>query len=150
MNLNLEDLNIIDFFHGNTIELQAVQRLLGTHFDKEQFKDLKLVQNEPNFWVWHPLTSSSKIVKVVYSRLNKSMDLEDSWIGWKTLWRLKVAPTVKLFMWKMLHGKIPSFAFLYKLNIGPSLPCLLCGLTLEATEHVFWNCNKLNTNLESS
>ena len=70
---------------------------------------------------------SNKIVRVVYNHLNKSLDAEDTWSGWKALWNLRVMPKVKFFIWKVMQGKLPTFNFLYSINDGQ-----LCGVYFVA------------------
>ena len=96
----------------------------------------------PNLWIWKPILNESKIVRVVYNHLNRSIDLEDNWNRWKVLWKLEVAPWVKLFFWGLLHDKLPAIAYSSRLNIGPSLPCAFCGLALETDEDFLWDRSK--------
>lgn len=37
----------------------------------------------------------------------------------------------------------PTFAYLYKLNIGPARNCCFYDLDLETDEHVLWMCLKI-------
>ena len=93
-------------------------------------------EDEDNFQVWHPNTSNNKIARVVYGYLNKSQNPNDTWPCWRVQWKLKAIPRVKLFLWKVLYSKLPTFDFLYGINSGPPLPCVFCGLCLETTKHV--------------
>lgn len=42
----------------------------------------------------------------------------------------------------MLHGKIKTFDYLYRLNLGPLDNCVLCGLAPETEDHIFRQCPK--------
>lgn len=66
-------------------------------------------------------------------------------MGWLvyTLENLHTIPRVKHFPWRMLHGMTPTFAYLYKLNIGPARNCCFYDLDLETDEHVLWTCLKI-------
>ena len=43
-------------------------------------------------------------------------------------------------MWRLLHGRTPTFNFFYNLNLDPHLMCPLCGIHEENTEHIIWEC----------
>lgn len=64
----------------------------------------------------------------------------DFWDGWYMIWRLYVNPHVKVFMWRLFHGRTPTFSFLYKLNIWPQMMCPFCDLLEEIDEHIIWEC----------
>lgn len=51
-------------------------------------------------------------------------------------------PRVKIFIWKLTHGKIPTGAC-HHLNIGLVSCCPLCGLLEETYDHLLWNCYKV-------
>lgn len=61
------------------------------------------------------------------------------------MWRLRVIPRIKVFIWKLAHGKPPTGAYLYDLNIGPYSPCYFCELDTETANHVIWTCSKVNS-----
>lgn len=46
-------------------------------------------------------------------------------------------PRMKVHVWKLAHGKFPTNAYLYNLNIGPNNHFPLCGLEPETAEHLF-------------
>lgn len=102
------------------------------------------INNESNnYWVWEPSASTYSIASAVYLWLNSDQQGEvDCWGGWHYLWKLRAIPKVKVFVWRMLHGRTPTFAFLHKLNIGPERECVFCELEPETDEHVLWNCCK--------
>lgn len=53
-----------------------------------------------------------------------------------------MAPRVKTVLWKLFHGKLPTFNNLYDLNIGPTLPRNFCKLQTETAQHLLWGCYK--------
>ena len=83
------------------------------------------------------------VARVVHRHINKSSDLNDSLYGWTVISKLKVAPKVKLFHWKMVHGIIPLFTFLHGPNSGHPFPCLFYGLNVETTKYIIWKCSKV-------
>lgn len=65
----------------------------------------------------------------------------DNLIGCNLIWKLMVAPRVKTFVWLLLQGKVKTTEFIHSLNIGPTLPCSFCRLTIEIAEHLFHLCH---------
>ena len=85
--------------------------------------------------VW-PLTASGIFsVKSLYSRL----------IGGTTsarfscVWKSKVPPKIKIFLWQAFRGRLPSADQIKKRNGPGSEFCNLCG-ALENSNHIFFNC----------
>lgn len=63
----------------------------------------------------------------------------------KKLWTLKTVPRVKHFIWLIFKCRLPITNHLYRLNLGPGLPCSLCGLNKETIDHLFITCPKIQT-----
>ncbi|XP_039123400.1 uncharacterized protein LOC120260021 [Dioscorea cayenensis subsp. rotundata] len=61
-----------------------------------------------------------------------------SWAGWNHIWKFMVIPRVKVFLWKVAHGKLPNGAYLYNLNLRPVSICHFCRLHSETIEHLLW------------
>ncbi|CAL9003043.1 unnamed protein product, partial [Prunus brigantina] len=59
---------------------------------------------------------------------------------WKSIWECKTLPKIKLFMWRAIHGIIPTFASLFKKKLCPSPLCPLCLVFPESVEHVIFLC----------
>lgn len=79
----------------------------------------------------------------MYAIISRGSNPDSSRIGWSTIWKLRVMPKVKIFIWKLAQGKIPTSAFLYHVNIGPVNYYPLCGLWEETSDHLLWNCCKV-------
>lgn len=131
-----------NFIDGQHVNLEAMEQLLGQEMDRNRIIKFRAEELETKHWVWLPECYASKIVQVVYNHLNQKDRLNHNWTSWQLLWKLRVAPRVKLFLWKMLSGKLPTYAYLYSLNKGPHLECPFYNLTLETTEHIIWDCPK--------
>ncbi len=57
------------------------------------------------------------------------------------LWRIRIPPKVKLFLWLAARNRIMTADTLSKCGwIGPSM-CCLCGLASENLEHLFFLCS---------
>jgi hypothetical protein len=58
----------------------------------------------------------------------------------KEVWRTRVPPKIKVFLWQLIRGRLPSGEQLAKRH-GPSNGnCELCG-ELEDCNHIFFNCH---------
>lgn len=65
------------------------------------------------------------------------------WKGWHSIWKLGVMPRIKIFVWKLSHGKLITGVYLYHLNLDPHTLCPFCSFMDETQDHVIWNCSKL-------
>ena len=68
----------------------------------------------------------------------------DTIITWKEAYLLpfKVTKSTYLieFQFKLLHKKLPTNSFLYKINIKDTENCSFCKTQKEEIIHLFWNC----------
>lgn len=93
--------------------------------------------------MWTAGGAKSSLVGMIYDWLNRpQFEQFGDWGGWKILWKLMTIPRVKVFLWRLLHGRTPTFAYLHKLNIGPDRECVFCGLERDTDEHFVWGCHK--------
>lgn len=90
-----------------------------------------------------PNGTKSSLASSIYNWLSVSQQGQDNcWDGWKILWKLMTIPKVKVFLWRMLHRRTPTFAYLHMLTIGPDRECSFCGLEHEIDEHLLWRFQK--------
>ncbi|KAG6721291.1 hypothetical protein I3842_03G106200 [Carya illinoinensis] len=59
---------------------------------------------------------------------------------WKKIWQLKVAPAVKIFIWKVCNEAIPTLANLKKRRVVEDSSCIVCKSEPETSSHVLWGC----------
>ncbi|KAF4363323.1 hypothetical protein F8388_019906 [Cannabis sativa] len=60
---------------------------------------------------------------------------------WKTLWKTKVPPKFKHFVWKAYHSWLPTNSNLAKRGVKVDSNCTRCGSgQLEDVGHVLWGC----------
>jgi hypothetical protein len=58
----------------------------------------------------------------------------------KEVWRTRVPPKIKIFLWQLIRGKLPSCEQVAK-RMGPSDGhCALCG-EIEDCNHIFFTCH---------
>lgn len=89
---------------------------------------------------------------MVYHHLNQSMQVQNYWDGRRNLWRLKVAPRAKHFLWILSHNGVKTYDHLFRLNLGLQASCVFCSLEFEMVEHLMFSCSKTQiilTNIEA-
>ncbi|KAL5759496.1 hypothetical protein ACOSQ2_018334 [Xanthoceras sorbifolium] len=62
---------------------------------------------------------------------------------WRFVWQLDIPPKVRLFLWCVCHGWIPSAGNLARRHIASSAVCMLCKTGWESTFHALWGCCSL-------
>ena len=64
---------------------------------------------------------------------------------WKVLWRVKVPPKVRHFLWSTIHNAIASMAMLFRRRLSPSPICPICLCQEETIEHLLLLCPWVET-----
>ena len=59
---------------------------------------------------------------------------------WKALWKVKVQPKVKNFIWRGCNGILPTHTSLFDKCISSLYSCFLCHEEAETTFHLLWDC----------
>ncbi|KAL6506664.1 hypothetical protein OROHE_022496 [Orobanche hederae] len=59
---------------------------------------------------------------------------------WKKLWRLKIPPKVKNFLWRAAHNCLPTKEKLLQKGISAGGNCGLCDDSYETSWHIFVDC----------
>lgn len=59
---------------------------------------------------------------------------------WKWEWKLHTPSKLRCFMWKTLHGALPTMVALFHRSSSASPTCLLCHNHEESVEHIFLLC----------
>ncbi|XP_040367272.1 uncharacterized protein LOC112177447 [Rosa chinensis] len=63
---------------------------------------------------------------------------------WTKIWYATVPPKVKIFIWRLLHGAIPTRSALSQRKVQlHDLNCVLCQSSIETVKHVFKDCDAL-------
>lgn len=60
--------------------------------------------------------------------------------AWKDVLKLKVAPKVRVFWWRVLHGFLPARQVLWRKHIEPIACCEVCGAQEESIMHTLVGC----------
>ncbi|KAJ0975854.1 hypothetical protein J5N97_017819 [Dioscorea zingiberensis] len=135
------------------IQLHVVDFLTHEHWDhdklSETFPDWLVdhitslpinYEEEQTEWKWMHNTKGKSLTAAIYDEF-RLKDQSNLWPGWPKLWRLNVVPKIAIFLWKYLHGRLPTNSFLYHIGVGPDTPCPLCNLGPETNSHLFQECS---------
>ncbi|XP_039135720.1 uncharacterized protein LOC120273142 [Dioscorea cayenensis subsp. rotundata] len=141
INMNvIDDLAVNSFISENTFNSNACSELFGGSLSRVVLNETNFDIHASNDWVWRPISSKATTVAVVYDFVNSGRTSQLVWNGWQIIWKLKVVPRVKVFLWKLAHGKLPTGNYLFNLNIGPVSLCHFCNIHPENSTHLFWEC----------
>ncbi|KAK0591707.1 hypothetical protein LWI29_006682 [Acer saccharum] len=69
-----------------------------------------------------------------------SSGLDESISWWKALWRLKIPPKIKVFLWRASNHWLPTSAYLAKRGIPLSKLCPRYRRCPESMVHALWGC----------
>uniref|UniRef100_A0A2N9IDR3 Reverse transcriptase domain-containing protein n=1 Tax=Fagus sylvatica TaxID=28930 RepID=A0A2N9IDR3_FAGSY len=118
-----------NFFDDNTI--RAIQEIHLSQIPQQ------------NKMCWAPSSSGKFTAKSAYW-LDQKPRFENNGpltsVEWKSLWKLKIHDRLKLMLWKMAWGMLPTMAALnvrFRVN---STQCQLCNSGVETLEHLFIEC----------
>ena len=56
------------------------------------------------------------------------------------LWKARLPPKIKIFMWQAFRGQLPSSDQLHKRNDSIAVECALCN-EQESSSHIFFQCH---------
>ena len=124
MSLDLEGVHVADRMSDFSWDFNKISMVFGSNSNSPIIERGKLELALGNSWVWFPISNNKKISSTIYNFYNSWNSLEESWEGWKFIWKLYVAPRAKFFTWLLMHGRIKAYDFFYSLNIGQ--PLLVC------------------------
>ena len=127
-------------------------RVLAEFFNEEQVKAIKTIPlsgtNQEDRMIWRGMTSGIFSVKSTYHLAKEmkkrikagcSRELYNSEV-WKLLWNLKVPNTEKQFIWRACNDILPIRENLHRRKIIRDPMCPICGLEVETTLHILWEC----------
>lgn len=104
--------------------------------------------SQPDRLVWRETKNEIFSVRSAYY-LAKSMaergretcsDGEQMATLWKSLWKVRGPPVVKLFLWKACKNILATKENLYRHRIVSDPLCPICGLETETVGHILWRC----------
>lgn len=137
-----DNFNFVDLICGSSWNIDNLHLLFGPYLNDIIYCHSQLQFEHCNRWVWYPKSRGIKLSAMIYSHFNQTRSMDEYWQGWSKVWKLRVAPRVKHFLWLMFHDAVITQEYLYRLNLGPQTLCCLCNLHAETIEHLFHSCVK--------
>lgn len=124
------DFNSIDYYDllvENHLNMQALTNIFGEHLFMSALNLSIIDTHGGNHWVWHPNNKGHKLSTKVYTHFNqKNACFSNHWVGLNLIWKMRVTPRTKHFIWLMLHRKISTYDYLHYLGFGSEYS--LCSL----------------------
>lgn len=145
MDISYELFQISDILSGNSWNITLLHFIFGDNMNFDYLTLGHVSINHVNSWVWHPKSRRNNLSYMVYSYLCQNAGPLVSWDGWDNLWRLKISPIAKHFIWLPFHNGIQTHEYLYRLNLGPRTLCGFWNLAYETNEYLFHHCPKSQT-----
>ncbi|XP_039131287.1 uncharacterized protein LOC120267678 [Dioscorea cayenensis subsp. rotundata] len=140
MDMDLVHLSISNLTLNDQWDFFSLNALFGLASEDLHPRLPNIDYNSDSHWVWDPKSNCSRIASAVYHHLNRLSSSSDGWIGWHLIWLIPIAPRLKNFIWMCFKGRLPTYAFLSNMGIGPDNPCVLCNLHRETIDHLFYHC----------
>ncbi|CAH9070740.1 unnamed protein product [Cuscuta epithymum] len=88
---------------------------------------------------WSEDAKGQYIVRSCYRKLVGNVQPR-GWVGWTAVWRFRVPPKVKVFIWQLVSGILPMAEFLKRRHIPITGSCPICSRGEESTNHLFLEC----------
>lgn len=60
---------------------------------------------------------------------------------WRKIWRLGIPGVVCTFLWRLCTNSLPTKVNLLKKNIVQDCLCPMCGIMVESSGHIIWDCD---------
>ncbi|XP_040999571.1 uncharacterized protein LOC121245775 [Juglans microcarpa x Juglans regia] len=60
---------------------------------------------------------------------------------WRSIWKLKVPPATKMFIWRACSEVLPTIANLKRRKVVNDSICLICKREHETSGHALWGCS---------
>ncbi|KAJ0986340.1 hypothetical protein J5N97_004696 [Dioscorea zingiberensis] len=131
-NLSIENLRTNSQWNWDYVNIMFHPYMVDLIFEKQVDEDHNKVK-----WKWKNKTEGKSLTAAVYDEY-RFKDLAIPWNGWKKIWKLRVIPKIKLFLWKFFHGRLPTIHYLSSIGIGLTDLCPLCKLFPETANHLFF------------
>ncbi|XP_073009092.1 uncharacterized protein [Typha latifolia] len=133
-----ENLRVVDITKGRQWTTARLTREAGVELAYKIATFPMGAATSEDRWIWWPHPRGTPTVKAIYYSLLPQSD--HHWEGWRNLWRLPVAPRIRVFCWKLLWGRLPTSAYLHYIHVGAEERCAMCGLFPEMIDHLMFTC----------
>lgn len=97
------------------------------------------LSTESDVLIWNPAHGPFSVSKA-YTLMFSEMPLSTGNTFWHTIWSLKALPKIKLFLWKVAWGILPTNLILSQRINSISSSCTRCSASSESVHHILWEC----------
>uniref|UniRef100_A0A803NYG4 Reverse transcriptase domain-containing protein n=1 Tax=Cannabis sativa TaxID=3483 RepID=A0A803NYG4_CANSA len=95
-------------------------------------------------WSWSEESNGTFSVKSAYFLMQKTKNQHvgaDNSGFWRSLWKLKIPPKVKNFMWRLVSNTLPTCLQLITKHVDISSNCPVCKCHPESASHAIISCS---------
>ncbi|WOL13501.1 hypothetical protein Cni_G22271 [Canna indica] len=114
IDVDLNACNVSDLISSNAWDDNS--RMLLFHPNLwESIKKLGLPPSpDDDTWAWAVEVDGSVTTSSAYSFLrSRSLNDHSPSVSWSALWKFKLPPKILTFLWKLLHNRLPTRAYLH-------------------------------------
>ncbi|VFQ89687.1 unnamed protein product [Cuscuta campestris] len=123
----------------NTWNLDMLQHWFSEE-DRARILQVPISPTLTDQWYWALDPSGDYSVKSAYRKLIGEASDTSSFNHWCRLWKLKVAPKIKVCFWRALRDILPVACSLERKGLELDTLCRSCGTAEESVTHVFVAC----------
>ncbi|XP_019150129.1 PREDICTED: uncharacterized protein LOC109146933 [Ipomoea nil] len=128
--------DLVDDVTG-TWNTNLIQQIFNAR-DASLINKLPLNDTYDDLWYWEGDITGNYSVRSGYRRLGDVL-APNSYV-WSSIWKLKIPPNRKNFMWRALSNILPTLDNLIKKRVELVNVCPACGLVEENVMHVLCSC----------
>uniref|UniRef100_A0A2N9IE72 Reverse transcriptase zinc-binding domain-containing protein n=1 Tax=Fagus sylvatica TaxID=28930 RepID=A0A2N9IE72_FAGSY len=119
--------------------------------DVEAILQIPLSKRRPNdMMIWAVTMKGNFTVKSAYQLLRSQQSQHEPTMSstsvqntklWNRIWKARVQPKVKMFIWRACKNILPTQTNLFDRGVTQTFSCHWCEDEAETTDHVLWSCD---------
>lgn len=104
---------------------------------KGQILNLRLEhdRDQPDKAVWKGSQNGVMSSKALFKFLSKEDNATDT-SNWARIWKLNCLPKIRMFVWILLYGRLPTNEYRQHIGLTDDASCLRCQLAPESILHL--------------
>ena len=91
-------------------------------------------------WIWTKTNNGELSVKSIYKESFEDEDHTESRLVLKRIWKSKLHDRLKMHLWRIASGILPTKDKCLRFNYNQDNCCYLCEVEAETPIHLFWHC----------
>ncbi|KAF7838944.1 uncharacterized protein G2W53_007426 [Senna tora] len=105
-------------------------------------------RNQDDRWMWLLTPNGCFTVKSAYHALHSKNhpppNVNAHGKVWKSIWKLNIPPSTKVFLWRTVKTTLPTCTTLAKRALDVDKKCFICNIEEESCMHTLVGCESLN------